>query len=70
MRSFALVAFVALIAAIVVAQDSPGMYVDQAGSLVKMEHVPMSGTATRAPHRQRQFFCTAGLENAGRSVRT
>ena len=47
MRSFALVAFIALIALIVVAQDSPGMYVDQAGSLVKMEHVPMSGTATK-----------------------
>ena len=47
MRSLALVVFVALIALIVVAQDSPGMYVDQAGSLVKMEHVPMSGTATK-----------------------
>jgi len=29
------------------AQDSPGMYVDQSGSLVKMEHVPFSGTATK-----------------------
>jgi hypothetical protein len=47
MRKLAIVAFVALVATVSLAQDSPGMYVDQAGSLAKMEHVPFSGTATK-----------------------
>jgi hypothetical protein len=37
----------ALIAVAAFAQDSPGMYVDQSGSLVKMEHVPFGGTGTK-----------------------
>jgi hypothetical protein len=47
MRKLAIVAFVALIATVSLAQDAPGMYVDQAGLLVKMEHVPFGGTGTK-----------------------
>ena len=47
MRKFALFTIVALVSSFVWGQDSPGMYVDQAGSLVKMEHVPFSGTGTK-----------------------
>jgi hypothetical protein len=38
---------VVLFGGIAQGQDTPGMYVDQAGSLVKMEHVPFSGTGTK-----------------------
>jgi hypothetical protein len=38
MRNFAIVAAFALIASISWGQDSPGMYADQGGQLVKMEH--------------------------------
>jgi hypothetical protein len=47
MRQLALIVLVALVTLATFAQDSPGMYVDQAGSLVKMEHVPFSGTGTK-----------------------
>jgi len=47
MRKFALVTLALLVSSFVWGQDSPGMYVDQAGSLAKMEHVPFSGTGTR-----------------------
>jgi hypothetical protein len=36
-----------MLASIAWGQDPAGMYVDQAGSLVKMEHVPFSGTGTK-----------------------
>jgi hypothetical protein len=45
--------FVAIVAGALIALgslawgQSPGMYVDQAGSLVKMEHVPFAGTGTK-----------------------
>jgi hypothetical protein len=45
-RALALAVF-ALLASAAFAQDAPGMYVDRAGSLVRMEHAPMSGTATK-----------------------
>lgn len=38
MRKFALVTLVAALASFAWGQDSPGMYVDQAGTLVKMQH--------------------------------
>jgi hypothetical protein len=47
MRTLALVTLLTLASSFVWGQDSPGMYVDQAGSLAKMEHVPYSGTGTR-----------------------
>jgi hypothetical protein len=47
MRNLALVTLALLVSSFVWGQDSPGMYVDQAGSLAKMEHVPFSGTGTR-----------------------
>jgi hypothetical protein len=43
----ALALVVLLVAVVAVAQDTPGMYVDRSGSLVKMEHAPMSGTGTK-----------------------
>jgi hypothetical protein len=39
---------VLLLGGIAHAQDSPGMYVNQNGSLVKMEHVPFAGTGTKS----------------------
>jgi hypothetical protein len=40
-------ALVIALASVAWGQNSPGLYVDQAGSLVKMEHVPFSGTGTK-----------------------
>lgn len=40
-------AMITVVASVAWGQNSPGMYVDQAGSLVKMEHVPFSGTGTK-----------------------
>lgn len=40
-------AAIVLLAASAIAQDAPGMYVDQAGALVKIEHASTSGTSTR-----------------------
>jgi hypothetical protein len=47
MRKFALVTLAVLVSSFVWGQDSPGMYVDQSGSLVKMEHVPFGGSGTK-----------------------
>jgi len=44
----ALVAFVVLLGSVAFAQDAPGMYVDRAGALVKMEHAATAAVSTRS----------------------
>lgn len=47
MKQLALVALVAFFATVTLAQDAPGMYVDQAGSLVEMKHVQFAGSGSK-----------------------
>lgn len=47
MRKFALVTIVTIVTTLGFAQESPGMYVDQQGQLVKMEHARRPEGATK-----------------------